>query len=349
MPEVQHCSVASVSLVIIAYNEAETLPGLLEDILAQDYPRERIELLLVDSHSNDGTRFIMQDFVRREREFLRIELLENPGRYLPQGCNIALAHSCGDAFVRVDAHARLPADFVRRNVERLNLGEDICGGPRPVILKEPSSWGFTLLAAEQSAFGASPARYRRVSAEGLECVNSVFHAAYRRAVVDKVGPFDERLRRTEDNDYSCRARKAGYRICFDPAIHSWQYLRGSLGALLGQKAGNGFWIGVTLWLSAASIRPFHLVPTAFVFALLAALVAGFVVGWVAFLALLALYLLVAVAVSLWAAARSPRLNLTMLALPFVFLAMHLCYGATTFVGLARGAFLRFGRRTGRKA
>ncbi|MEE1054497.1 MAG: glycosyltransferase, partial [Acutalibacteraceae bacterium] len=51
-----------ISFAVVAYNEEETLPRLLEDLRNQDYPHEKIEVLLIDSMSSDSTWQIMQDF-----------------------------------------------------------------------------------------------------------------------------------------------------------------------------------------------------------------------------------------------------------------------------------------------
>ena len=51
-----------VSFAVVAYNEAETLPRLLRDLAGQDYPHEKVEVLLIDSMSTDDTARIMEDF-----------------------------------------------------------------------------------------------------------------------------------------------------------------------------------------------------------------------------------------------------------------------------------------------
>lgn len=72
-----------------------------------------------------------------------------------------------------------------KNVRVLESGEDICGGQRPVIIDEETPWKNTLLLAESSMFGSSIAPYR--NNPGKTYVKSMFHAAYRRQVFDKVG------------------------------------------------------------------------------------------------------------------------------------------------------------------
>ena len=123
--------------------------------------------------------------------------------------------------IRVDAHASIPREFVRKNVEILETGEMVSGGPRPNIIDESTPWKETLLLAEQSMFGSSMASYRR--SQKKQYVKSLFHGAYRREVLEKVGGFDEQLGRTEDNEFHYRIRKAGYKICYSPGIISYQH------------------------------------------------------------------------------------------------------------------------------
>jgi hypothetical protein len=114
--------------------------------------------------------------------------------------------------------------------------------------------------------------------------------------------------------------------------------------MLRQKAANGYWIGVTRWLAPKCTGLMHLVPCAFVLCLLLGAVLGCVASWLPLMALLAVYMLAAVAVSVQAALAASRRSLAMLALPLVFLLMHLCYGAGTVCGLFAGAGKLLGGR-----
>jgi glycosyltransferase involved in cell wall biosynthesis len=328
-----------VSLVVIAYNEEETIGGLLADIAGQDYPHEQIELLFIDSASPDGTKRLFEEFALREKSFANIRVLDNPQKFLPHGCNIALKAYEGDVFIRVDAHARIPADFIRSNVEVLEGGggEFVCGGSRPTILQQSTPWKEALLLAENSAFGSSPAAYRR---KQERCkVESVFHGAYRREVFDTVGLYDERLLRTEDNDMSCRMREAGFHFVFDPIIRSEQFVRSSLRRMLKQKEANGYWVGRTVYVNPGAVSAFHFVPFAFVLALLVSFLMGFALSWLPLIALGALYLLASLVMAIGAITRAQKRTAALLALPLVFLLIHISYGVGTIRGLIVGLFL----------
>ena len=212
-----------ITMCVIAYNEENAIDRILGDIAAQDYNHNDMEVVLVDGASTDNTKKHLDNFKEKYKDdFRRVVVLDNPKRTLPSGWNVALREYKGDAIIKVDAHAEIPKDFVSKNVRVLESGEDICGGQRPVIIDEETPWKNTLLLAESSMFGSSIAPYR--NNPGKTYVKSMFHAAYRRQVFDKVGFFNENLARTEDNEIHYRMREAGFKLCFDPDIISYQHL-----------------------------------------------------------------------------------------------------------------------------
>ena len=206
-----------VSIGIVALNEEVALPTLLEDVLKQDFPRNRMELLLADSGSTDQTRAIMDRFAAEHgEEFVGVKVLDNPDRIAAAGINVCLGVYTGNAFVRIDAHSTIPANFISSCVAVLEEGEQVAAGPRPTMAFPETNWTNTLLVAEESAFGSSVADYRFRAEKSY--VDSAFHAMMRREVIEAVGLYDERLPRTEDNDYFYRIRMAGFRIRFNGRI-----------------------------------------------------------------------------------------------------------------------------------
>ena len=112
-----------ISFIIVAYNAAGSIGALLEDLLAQNIAQEQIEALLVDSDSTDNTRALMLDFAKTAP--FEVKVLDNPKRWLAAGINVALAAATGDAIIRLDAHARIPNDFLKNNLAALERGEDV--------------------------------------------------------------------------------------------------------------------------------------------------------------------------------------------------------------------------------
>ena len=129
-----------VSIVISAYNEEKYLPGLIEDLKRQTYNKENIEILFINAISTDNTTDIIQRFISENTEFRSIRLYDNPKKNQASGFNLGIKNSNGDLILKIDAHSKVTENFVRNNVELINQGEYICGGPRPTIVEGEGKW-----------------------------------------------------------------------------------------------------------------------------------------------------------------------------------------------------------------
>lgn len=320
-----------VSLCMIAYNEAEALDGVLRDFQLQDYPHELIEVVLVDSMSTDATRDKMERFKNTDYGFRNVAIVQCAKKNQAFSWNAALMTATGDVIIRVDAHARIPRNFVSRNVYNLNQGEDVVGGGRPNITSDVSPWKLTLLAAEDSLFGSSVASYRRPATQ-KEYLDSLFHAAYRREVIQKVGGFNENLGRTEDNEFHYRIRKAGYKLCCCPDIISYQHSRNNLKDMIRQKYSNGRWIGLTLSECPGCLSYFHFAPFAFVMMIILCSIIAALGFPILLYTLLLVYGMFDI-VNAVGCFTMKNLQPQFVFLPFIFPILHVSYGIGTIVGL----------------
>lgn len=325
-----------VSFAIVAYNEEKFLPRLLEDLMLQDYPHEKIEVLLIDSVSSDSTKKIMRSFAQNA-DFYCVKVLDNPGKLIPCGHNVALDNYTGDALIRIDAHASMPSDFIRKNVEVLLQGEFASGGRRPNIIDSKTPFKETLLTAEQSMFGSSFAKYRNSNKKSY--TKSLFCGMYKREVYDKVGRYNELLPRSEDNDMTYRMRKAGFKLCYSPDIVFYQHTRNTLGKMLKQKFLNGYWIGKTLAVSPKCFALFHFIPFVFVLGIIfTTILAVFSMPFLSML-MWAAYLCLILFITVIETVKNP--NITNLFLPAIFLMLHAFYGFGTLFGLLIMPFWKY--------
>lgn len=324
-----------VSFIVVAYNAGSKLENLLEDLKKQDYNHNDIEIILVDSNSSDNTKDIMMKFEEINKTFSKVLVLDNPKKILPCGWNIALEASTGDLILRVDAHSSLPNDFISKNVNRIDMGEKIVGGHRISIIDENNAWQKTLLIAEKSIFGSGIATYRRKERE--EYVSTLAHAAYSREVFKKVGGYDERLARTEDNEIHYRMKKAGYKFLLDPTIKSYHHARNSLSKMMKQKYLNGYWIGLTMGISPKCFSIYHFVPLVFVLALIFSIIFAFVFSGIPLILLLGAYFTFNILNTIFSII-SEKKHLDYLLLPFIFFLLHLSYGWGTLYGLIKLPF-----------
>lgn len=329
----EHNYEMTVSLGVIAYNEAAVIDNILKDIKEQDYPHQYMEIILVDSGSEDSTKEHMIEFAEQcsVMGFRRVLILDNSRRTQASAWNIMIRAAKEDIVIRIDAHALIPKDFVRKNVELHQQGEAITGGPRPNIIDNPTAWEETLLVAESSLFGSSIAPYRRQS--GRHYVNSMFHAAYDRSVFEEVGVFQEALGRTEDNELHYRMRNAGYKFCYDPNIISYQYIRNSLHGMVKQKFGNGYWVGKTAKVCYGCLSSYHFIPFAFVLGIIITTALCLIrFPWLA-VVMWGMYGLLAILMAVTGIIQRKRFYICDLLLPIIFLILHIAYGIGTSIGL----------------
>lgn len=325
----------TVSFCVIAYNEEKSLPALLNDICSQDYPHEKMEVILVNAMSTDRTRQIMETFAKEQTGFIRVVVCDNPKRIQAAGWNVAIKASQCDIIMRIDAHTMIPKEFVSKNVTCIMGGEYVSGGRRPSIVSENTPWKHTLLLAETSMFGSSVAIYRR--SHHKHYVKTVFHGAYRKEVFDKAGLFNENLGRTEDNEMHYRIHKAGYKICYTPDIVSYQHTRNTWRKMIRQKYSNGYWIGLTLGLCPECFSVYHFVPLCFVLALL--LTGGFAIAGMVWplLTLIGIYVASNLVMSVASVIKEKKYVHYFL-LPVIFFSLHIAYGVGTLVGIIKMPF-----------
>jgi succinoglycan biosynthesis protein ExoA len=226
----------TVTLIMPIRNEAGYIHDSLLSVLKQDYPRELMEILVVDGMSTDETRQIVMDL---QKDYPNLRLIDNPGKIVPIGLNIALQQAKGEIIVRVDGHCQIRQDYVRHCVEYL-VKEDIdgVGGPMETIGETNIAQGIAL--AMSSPFGVGGSAFRTVKDRTMY-VDSVAFPAYRQETIRKNGLFDEELVRNQDDEYNYRLRSNGGKILLTPDIRSRYYSRSSFKSLWRQYFQYGYW------------------------------------------------------------------------------------------------------------
>ena len=316
-----------VSIIITARNEEKYLPMLFEDIQNQTYPLQNIEVVLMDSNSTDNTRKLMEEF-KKNNENLSVQIVTNERQIQAAGFNEGVKHATGDVILKIDAHSRIPEDFVQKNVDEILAGAYVCGGNRPTVVDSDSDFSKTLHIVEESALGSSIANYRKSNVKRK--VNSIFHGMYRKEVFEKVGLADERLLRTEDNEFHYRVRKAGFDIIFNPEIESYQYIRPTFTKMIQQKFANGYWIGLTSHVCRECLSLFHFGPGVFVATLLVLMMLT-PFSFAPLLTVFGLYLLAVLGLSIFEISKQ-KFNPTLLLIPFIMITVHFAYGIGTIKG-----------------
>lgn len=331
-------TVPPVSIVIPCRNEANHIETCVRSLLAQDFPAEKLEVIVADGMSEDGTRDVLAGLAQQDA---RVTMVENQGRIVSTGLNAAIGAARGRIIIRADAHTQYAPDYVSQCVAVLReTGADNVGGPW--VAKGKGLMGRAIAAAFQSSFAVGGARGHDANYEGS--LDTVYLGCWPREVFDRIGLFDEELVRNQDDEFNLRLARAGGKIWQSPRIRSWYSPRGSLGELFRQQVQYGYWKVrvIQKHRMPASIR--HLIPALFVISMFFLPVLSTwwaLAGWT-WLALAGTYSIFNIAASMMAAARHGWELLPLL--PPVFACYHFGYGCGFLRGIWNFAVVR--RRPG---
>ena len=323
----------SVTIILPIRNERQYIEQCLKGVLTQDYPQDKIEVLVVDGMSTDGTREIVTAFAARDS---RLRLLDNPQCIVPTALNRGIEAGQGAVIIRVDGHAVIAPDYVRRCIDALDrVKADCVGGAIRTV-------GMTLVAraialAQSSPFGVGNAAFRYTTRP--QYVDTLAFGAYRREVFDQIGLFDEDLVRNQDDEFNFRLLRNGGKIWLDPSIRSDYFSRSSLRGLWRQYLEYGFWKVRVIQKHGRPASWRHLVPPAFVLALLGSIALDVSFDSVAYtLFVIVPYLLVSLVVSGRVAERNGWRYFSIL--PFAFGIMHFAYGLGFLLGMVRFSWVK---------
>jgi len=225
VPPSGHESVPTVSVIIPCREEQAHIGACLRSVLANDYPQDRIEILVVDGMSRDGTPAIVAEVAQ---EHATVKLLENPQRTVPAALNRGLREARGEIIMRMDAHALYPRDYISGLVAwLLSSGADNVGGVCVTVPANRTATARAIALALSHPFGVGDAQHR-VGVQEARWVDTVPFGCYRRSSFDRVGGFDEELVRNQDVEFNHRLIRRGGRVLLVPGIKSYYYARGSL-------------------------------------------------------------------------------------------------------------------------
>lgn len=285
------------SVICPIYNEEKYIEKCIDSILRQDYPKEDMEVLLVDGMSTDKTREIVLSYCA---DYSFIHLLDNPRKIVPYAMNIGIQAAKGDIIIRLDAHAIYPDNYFSELVTKLHeLNADNVGAVCRTLPADDSPKCKAIAAALSSSFGMGNS-YFRIGAKEIMQVDTVPFGCYRKEVFDKIGLYDIDLIRNQDDELNARLIKNGGKIYLIPYLIVDYFARNTI-----KKTGKMFYqYGLYKPLvnkklgSPATIRQFF--PLAFVLGLIFGLILSILIKYIliSYVVVVTMYFLLALMFSL---------------------------------------------------
>jgi glycosyltransferase involved in cell wall biosynthesis len=323
-----------VSIIIPCRNEETYMAQCLRSVLAFECPAGvDFEILVMDGRSEDKTVEITQAVARENPQ---VRVIDNPGRIQSTAVNLGVRAARGQWIMRLDAHARYPANYLKLCHETaLRSGADNVGG---LFITEPGGTGYSaqlVQALTTHKFGVGDSGFRTGAKE--DWADTVPYGFYPREVFERIGWLDERLVRAQDYEFNRRLIASGGRILRNPQIQLHYYNQPTLRKFFAKQFFKDAPYNAYLWYVAPyAFAPRHAITGVFALGVLGGLALSPFSHWIAwpFAAVMVLYALLDIVSAFQQTVRYRR-PLHALCLPVCFFLYHFIHGLGVLWGLIR--------------
>lgn len=220
-----------ISIIVPVKNSVGTIRDLLESLMKLDYDKGKLEIIIVDGLSNDGTRNIIKQYP--------VTLLYEEGRGLNAARNTGIKYSKGDIVAFTDADCIVPENWIRsieKNFIETSIG--FVGG----VVEGYNKNNFLSVYNDETFFKVKPRfRFRKETTEiELFQFPAGCNMAFKRQVLEKVNFFDERFNCGFDDLVLVEELvKYGFRIVLDPDVKVWHQHPESIKEIIIQHFNYG--------------------------------------------------------------------------------------------------------------
>ena len=321
------------SIIIPCRNEEKFIAQCLDSLIISDYPKDRMEIIVINGDSEDKTKEIVQKYVDK---YSFIKLFDNIKKLTPISLNMGIKNSKGDVIMMMGAHANYNKDYVSKCIRSLfEFKVDGVGGAMKAIPRENTLIAKAITKVSSSLFGTGDA-YFRINCKKVKYVDALFGSCYRRDVFEKIGLYNENFARSQDIEFSLRLKRAGGKILLIPDIVSYYYPSSSLREFSYHNFIDGLWITYPLKFSKTSFSLRHYVPLVFILSLLGTAFLGlfFSSFLQLFLLMVGLYVLTNLYFSIRISLKEKDIKLLFI-LPLIFTIRHIGYGLGSIFGLLK--------------
>ena len=225
-------SLPTVSVIIPVRNNEETIEDLLESLMNLDYPKDKVEFIIVDGQSTDNTVSIASKYP--------VKILEEPGLGPNYARSIGVEASTGEILAFTDGDCIVPKHWIKVIVENLSNPEVGCVGGSVYADKSLEN-NIYATYADKSVMRVMPlAKKKEVLSEPEVFKHLAFcNMAIKREALDKIGGLDTALKTFEDVDTVQSICEAGYKMVLDPEMYVWHKHRQTLKSILKQTHTYG--------------------------------------------------------------------------------------------------------------
>jgi glycosyltransferase involved in cell wall biosynthesis len=221
-----------VSIIIPVKNMENTIKDLLDSIMQLDYPKDKVEVIIVDGGSNDKTLEIASKYP--------VKILREEGRGPNHGRKVGVMNATGEIYAFTDGDCILPRDWLKIIVEKLKDPEVGCVGGSVFVSKDLED---NLIAkySDESIMRVMPIAEKSEKTSDVKIFKhlALCNMAVKRDVLNIVGGLREDMKTFEDVDLMASICKSGYKVLRSPEIYVWHKHRSNVRELIKQTFNYG--------------------------------------------------------------------------------------------------------------
>jgi len=320
-----------VSVVVPCRNEERYIRNCLSSIGNNDYPKERLEVMVVDGMSSDRTRQIVKEVAAGSAS---MRIIDNLKYSIPAAMNLGIRNARGEVILKIDAHSTYPSDYISQCIRFLHeYDADDVGGVLRIMPGDEGAVARAIAQTLSHLFGSGNAPVK-VGSKDVGWSDSAAFGCFKKKVFETVGLWNEDLAGSSDFDFNVRLRKAGGRILLVPSIQIDYFADRNLGSFWSHNFSDGVWATYVLKFRSEGWAVRHWVPLAFVSSLIgSAAIALFIPAvWWGFFTIAGVYLTANLAASLQLSHQAQSLKSTPISM-MAFASRHVAHGLGALFGL----------------
>ena len=329
----------TLSVICPIYNEEKYIGQFLDSILLQDYPKDDLEIILVDGMSKDRTRDIILSY---SEKYPCLRLVDNPQQTVPYAMNNGILNANGDVIIRLDAHAEYPSNYFTilvKSLFELEKAENV-GGVCITLPCNDTSVATAIAECLCNMFGMGNSFFR-IGAKEVMSVDTVPFGCFRKSLFKKIGLYDTDMIRNQDDELNGRIIKNGGIIYLLPDVKIKYFARDKIFKVRKMFYQYGLYkpLGNKKLGAPTTIRQFF--PLLFVIGLIVGLILSilFPIIWPIYLGMIVLHILIGTFEGIKSSMKTRKAGCVFL-MPYIFMNMHICYGVGYLCGLYNVAFNR---------
>lgn len=205
------------SVLIPAWNEQETVIATIESAANLDYPKDKLEIIVVNDGSTDNTRKIVEHYIKMHPASPKVRLINQKNKGKGSALNAALKEAEGEFFACLDADSFIEPDALNIMLPLFD-SRDIAAVCPMMKVKDPKG----LIQMMQWYEYIVNFFYKKLNAK-LDCVHVTPgpFSIYRTSIIKELGGYDEN-NITEDLEIAIRLQKHNYKIIqtLDATVHT---------------------------------------------------------------------------------------------------------------------------------